>query len=118
MAINLTNIKAQLNDIKRNLFFEDSSLKFINISKVLLELDGGWYLNKHSEKELSSPEFYLLSVVDSNSDLNLDSIIPLTITVKIGDVEYSIIEYSRPKDLTKEWKLKLQTAQMMKRNVN
>ncbi len=112
--INLTDVKSTINDVKRNLFLEDDlTLKFINVSTVLLEVSEGWYLDKNPQRELSSPEFYQISVVAEG----LDKIIPKTISVKVGQVEYSVFEYSRPRDVTQEWLLKVQTAQMMKRDV-
>lgn len=118
MAIlNLTDVKQQINDVKRNLFFEDGlTVKFVNISKVLLELENGWYLDKNPQRELGSPEFYQLSIT-STDELDLGRIIPLSTSIKIGDVEYTASEYTRPRELTNEWIVKLQTAQMSKRDI-
>lgn len=114
--LDLTNVKSTLNDVKKNLYLdEDLTIKFLNTSKVILEVSSGWYIDKNPQKELSSPEFYQISIVDS--DINLDKIIPRTTSIKIGDVEYASFEYTRPRTATKEWLIKVQTAQMMRRDV-
>lgn len=114
--INLTNVKITLNDVKRNLFLEDNlTIKFLNISKVLLELESGWYIDKNPERDSASPEFFKISI--AAEDLELDKVIPLTTSIKIGTDEYGSFQYDRPRGATKEWILKVYPAQGMKRDV-
>lgn len=111
--IDLTNVKSIVNDLKTNLYLEDDlTVKFVNVGKILLEITSGWYLDKNPERELGSPEFHLLSVVDVEESYNLDKIIPLSTSVKIGSIEYTNNSYSRSTGSTKEWLVKLQTTQM------
>lgn len=115
MPLDLTTVKQQINNVKRNLFLEEGlTLKFINVSTVLLQLEDGWYLDKSPERDNASPEFYLLSVADT--ELNLDKIIPKTTSIKVGEVEYGSFQYTRPRESTKEWLIKLQSLNM-KRDV-
>lgn len=114
--IDLTSVKSVINDVKKNLYLDEGlTIKFLNTSKVILEIESGWYIDKNPQRELSSPEFYQISIVAE--DINLDKIIPRTTSIKIGDVEYASFEYTRPRSATQEWLIKVQTAQMMRRDV-
>lgn len=111
MAIDLTSVKGLVNDVKRRLYYEeDLTVKFLNVSEVILEITENWYLDKNPERKLDEAEFHLLKIADV--DLNLSKVIPYTTSVLVGKDEYEVGEYNRSKSATKEWLVRLQTSQM------
>ena len=115
--IDLTDVRGLINDVKRNLYLDDSAtVKFISVSTVLLEVTEKWYLDKNPVADLAEQEYHLLSIAD-NGSFDLDSIIPMTTSIKVGDLEYSSYQYNRSREETNVWKVKVQTQQMMKRDI-
>lgn len=112
MPIDLTQVKANINTIKRNLFFEETyTVKFYNLNTQILEIEDNWYLSKDSSSNLSNGgEEYELSIVDIDDDIDLASIVKITTSVYIGVDEYKIDQFVRPKGLTKEFKFRLTTT--------
>ncbi|HNC59277.1 MAG TPA: hypothetical protein PLP33_27870 [Leptospiraceae bacterium] len=109
MAINLTGVLANINDIKRDLFFDDgATLKFYRVNDLLLELSTGWYVPKNPEKNLAiGEEYFVCSVVDEEDELDLEPVIKTSTKVLAGQEEYKISAYFRPRGLTKAWKIRL-----------
>lgn len=116
MALDFTTLKATINDIKRNLFFEETvSLKIYKVNTLLLEITEGWYMSKKTKAKLEvtdpvsgTEEYYVCSIVDTEDDtFNLEGIIPSATSIVIGGNKYAIDQYNRPRALTKEWKIRL-----------
>lgn len=114
MPINLTNVKHNLNNIKRNLFFEKNAvITFYDVNTPLGSLDSGWYCQKWTTSNLAiGAEYFELSVADLQSDsVNLEKIIPRASQVEFLGERYKIAQYFRPRGLTKEWLIRLQSYQ-------
>lgn len=113
--INLTEIKGLVNDVKKSLYLDETAIiKFIAVNKVILQLEDGWYLDKNPVAEFSDIEYHVLSIATT---INLDEIIPMTTSIKIGSTEYFVQNYMRNKkdddfDATILWEIKVQTEQM------
>ena len=119
MALELTSVFENLNNIKRNLFYvEGVTLRFMNRNALLLDLEDGWYLRKYStssigDKSISSSvgteEFFECSVAIEDENIDLEAIIKLSSNVEIGNYKYKISAYSKPnKNLaTQKWNLRL-----------
>ena len=113
MAIDLTEVKANINNIKNDLFFEDEGnnfCEFIVDNKVALRLEAGdgWYMPKRPTTNLAlGAEYFEFSVISSSA--NLGEIVPLMSELRIRGVSYSIVGYFIPKEATKEFKIRLKT---------
>ena len=111
MPINLTHVKFQHNNIKRNLFFQRGmTLVLLNINEVLAELTDGWYVSKNPEADLNiGGEWFFASISDTpRDDIDLREVIGNTNRVRFGSETYKAAQVFRPRQLTKEYLLRLE----------
>lgn len=117
--LELTSVYENINNIKRNLFFDETlTLKFKRQNTTLLEIETGWYVQKEptssiNDKVLGSPagyeEFFECSIAIDDEDLDLESIIKLSDSVEIGNEKFVTKQYIKPRAATKKWNLRLVT---------
>lgn len=112
MPINLTKVKAKVNNIKHKLFYEDSIsgkivAKFYQGNSLELTLEDGFYVSKNPTTNLAiGSEYFEMSV--TNPDDRLESTLLYANRVVVGNEEYEIKQFFRPRALTQEWLLRLQ----------
>lgn len=112
-GLNLTKVRHRINNIKRKLYYgtDVSSLKFLNVNDVLLELPEGWHMPIRPTSGLvDGAEYWELSIADLDDEINLDELIPLTTQVEVNGERYTISPYRRPRGVTRSFKLRLQST--------
>ena len=117
--LNLTSVFNVINDIKRNLFFEeDITFKFMRQNTLILELSSGWFIQKEptssiADKALSSTkgfeEYFECSIAIDDEDIDLDAVIAASTSAIVGEDKYAIKASVRPRPATKKWNLRLTT---------
>lgn len=112
MPINLTNVKGKLNNIKKNLFFEKTvTARFYKVNKLLYEALSEWYFGKNPVSNLAiGGEYFEFSISDNNKDINLEDVIPFATMIEIAGEQYKIYQYFRPRELTQEWLIRLEST--------
>ena len=119
MPLVLTNVFQNINNIKRNLFYNDQTLKFMKQNTLLLELEEGFFIQKEptssiSDKALSSgtgkEEFFECSVALDDENIDLVQIIKLSTEVLVGNKKFKISGYVKPRAATQKWNLRLTTV--------
>lgn len=112
MPLDLTGVFGNINNIKSNLFYgediTETTIKFLNVSDVLLEVTENWYMKKNPTSNLAIGEEYWEASI-SDPDIDLSDILPLTTAVVVGTERYKITQYFRPRGATKKWKLRLES---------
>lgn len=111
MAINLTGAYAQVNNIKRNIFYDSTlTLKFFEMNKLILELTEGFYIRKSPSTNLAIGAEYFEASVLTDDTIDLEQIIPRCDRVIYGKNQYRIAQYFRPRDITQKWNLRLESS--------
>ena len=118
--INLTNVYENINNIKRNIFYDDGiTLRFMSRNTLLLELESGWFMqtaptSSIADKAFSSgsgkEEFFECSVALDDESIDLENIIKLSTEVVINNEKFKISGYVKPRIATKKWNLRLTTV--------
>lgn len=120
MPLDLTTVFENLNDIKRNLFYNEGlTLRFMNRNTLLLEIDHGWYMQKDPSSSIAdkafsggsvgTEEFFECSIALDDEDINLETIISLSTSIEIGEEKFVAKGYVKPRQATKKWNLRLVT---------
>jgi hypothetical protein len=112
MSINLSKVRAQLNNVKRKLYYGDTaSLKLINVNTIVLELKDNWFLSPSVTSNLAiGAEYWDLYISDISNDLELDKLLKLSTAVDIQGERYKISQYTRPRGLTRQWNIRLEST--------
>lgn len=111
-AVNLTSVRARLNNIKKGLYYQDAApIKLLNINDVILELDQDWFMPiTVTSNAAIGAEYWDLYIADRDNSINLDDIIPNATAVEVEGEQYRIIQYTRPRGVTKQWHLRLEST--------
>lgn len=115
MALDLTNVFANINNIKRSLFYpEGTTMKLVRMNQILLELTDDWYMQKDATSSLGDKanlgeEFFEATISDVDDTVDIDKIISIAEWVEINGDKYKISKYFRPRGVTKKILLRLTT---------
>jgi hypothetical protein len=112
-VVNLTKVRARINNIKKKIYYEDSvkTLQFYNINDLLLELDNDWFMGTYPVSNLATgAEYFELYIADVPDNINLEEIIRETTTVAMNGERYRIGQFFRPRIATKQWYLRVETT--------
>lgn len=112
MPIDLTSVYKKVNDVKRNLFYaENTTLKLFELGKVILELTDGWYIRKNPSTNLAlGAEYFECSIASTDESIDLELYIPRASKVVVGKDQFTIAQYFRPREVTKQWRLRLESS--------
>lgn len=113
MPINLTRVRARLNNVKRNLYYSKDlpPLELYKIrasGKVLLAtVVNNWYIPTSVTSNFAiSAEYFELYVADV--DATLESALTAATTAIIAGEHYQILQKTRPRGATKQWSMRLE----------
>ena len=114
MPINLTNVYGKINNVRRTLFYDsEQTLKLYDVNDLLLEMETDWYMRLGTTSNLAiGAEYFELYIADLDEDKPLEQIIPMTSVIAIGNERYKIAQYERPRGLTQQWYLRLESTGM------
>jgi hypothetical protein len=114
MAIDLTNVRARINNVKRNLYYDaGTTLTFYDINEILATLTENWWMQISPTSNLAiGQEYFELSVADVDDSLDLSKIIPFASAIGIAGEKYKVVQYERPRALTKQWRLRVGSTGM------
>lgn len=114
MGLNLTPVRGKVNNIKRNLFYGTGQLlNFYDINELILELDKDWFMHVGATSNMAiGAEYFELKIAATGTIINFEDIIPRTSVVAIGGEKYKVIQFERPRGLTKQWTLRLESTGM------
>ena len=110
MPIDLTNIKAKVNTLKRDLFYDKSlTMVFKNEATTLLTLSSGWYMKRKPDTDVSDgAQYFTAYVADVADAANFETTLALASAVYVGTEKFHLRQFYRPRSLTKVWKLRLE----------
>ena len=118
MPLDLTKVRRRLNNVKRNLYYgEDVTLRFYDVNTLVLELEENWFMSVGATSNLAiGAEYFELAVAESDDDddIKLEDIIPMASAIEIAGERYKIVQYERPRALTRQWSLRLESTGMRK----
>ena len=113
-VIDLTEIKARVNDVKTNIFYGDEeSLKIYQGNNLLLELFEGFYIRPRPTTNLAIGAEYIDGSISNpglDDSINLNAILNIATEFELRGVRYKITSYERPRSETQEWKFRLETT--------
>lgn len=112
MAVNLTKIRGRLNNVKKKLYYENAApLRLLNMNTIILELSSDWFMpTTITENAALGAEYWDLYIADIEDTVNLDLIIPEATVAEIQGEQYRIIRYTRPRGVTKQWNIRLEST--------
>lgn len=113
MAVNLTKVRARINNIKKKLYYDKSiqTLKLYNVNDLVLELSKDWFMNTAPTSNLAAgAEYFEVYIADAPDSVNLDEIIPDSTSIEVNGERYRIIQFFRPRTATKQWHLRVETT--------
>jgi len=112
LPVDLTKVRARLNNVKRKLYYKNPSpLKLLNVNEVLYELKKDWHMPTTVTSNLAvGAEYWDLYIADSPDKVDLEMILTLTTQVEINGERYKILQYTRPRGVTKQWNLRLEST--------
>src|SRR5574343_509797 len=100
MAVNLTKVRARINNIKKKIYYDKSikTLKLYNVNDLILELDKDWFMATVPTSSLAAgAEYFELYIADAPDSVDLDVLIPEATTVEVNSERYRIINFFRPR---------------------
>ncbi len=111
MPLNLTKVYEKVNNVKRNLFYKEGTFAtFMLNSKILLEVENGFHIRRNPSSNLTlGIEYFEGSISTTDSTIDLEKIIPISNIVVFGNNKYALTQYTRPRDETLLWKLRLES---------
>jgi len=112
MAINLTKVRARLNNVKKKLYYDNpDSLKLYNINELLLEMDKDWFMPTQVTSNLAvGAEYWDLYIADVPDGVDLDEVLTLATVAQVNGEDYRILQYTRPRGATKQWNIRLEST--------
>lgn len=113
MAIDLTKVRARLNNIKKKLYYDESikTLRLYNINDLLIEIDSDWFMGTFPTSNIATgAEYFELYIADVDDSINLGELIAEATTVEINGERYRIMQYFRPRISTKQWYIRVETT--------
>lgn len=119
MPINLTRVFHQINTLKNKLFYDpeaNETLTFMNLNDELLVIESGFFFSTSSNSSERSNavkfpvgETITCKIAEYDDDgVALEDIIPLTTTLIFMNEKFKVEGFARPRELTKQWVLRLQ----------
>lgn len=112
MSVNLTKVRARLNNVKKNLYYNNlpplELYKVKSSGKALLAtITDNWYVPTSLTSNFAlSSEYFELYVADV--DGSLDDALTSATTAIIAGEHYTIIQKTRPRGVTKQWSMRLE----------
>lgn len=109
MSINLTKVRARINNVKRNLYYDKtlSPLLLLKVKKPLIELTDNWYMPTSLTSNFAiSTEYFKLYIADL--DGSLDAILQDATSAVVAGETYRITQKTRPRGATKQWSMRLE----------
>jgi hypothetical protein len=113
MAVNLTKVRARINNIKKKIYYDKSiqTLRLYNVNDLVLELSKDWFMGTFPTSNLATgAEYFELYIADAPDNVSLEQAIPEATTVEVNGERYRIIQYFRPRIATKQWYLRVETT--------
>ena len=108
MSLDLTDVRAKLNNVKRGLKFEEDVVaNFYNVSTLILALSEDWHMRSLNVRTVANEPLYEMSVADVEDEMDLNNTLPLVTAVGIDGLKYKIVQYDQPEGATKVWKMRL-----------
>lgn len=113
MSVNLTKVRARINNIKKKIYYDKSiqNLKLYNVNTLLLELTKDWFMGTTPVSSLATgAEYFELRIADAPDSVDLSEIIPNATTVEVDGERYRILQFFKPRTATKQWYLRVETT--------
>ncbi|CAN5183334.1 hypothetical protein BH09PAT1_BH09PAT1_8870 [soil metagenome] len=113
MVVNLTKVRARINNIKKKIYYDKSiqNLKLYNVNDLVLELSTDWFMGTFPTSNLATgAEYFELYIADAPDNIDLNEIIPDVTTVEVDGERYRIMQYFKPRIATKQWYLRVETT--------
>lgn len=112
MSVNLTKIRARINNIKTKIYYESPEpLKLINMNTTLLEMEKDWFMPIRATSNLAvGAEYWELFIADVADDVDLEEILSLATIAEVNGEQYRILQYTRPRGVTKQWNIRLEST--------
>lgn len=113
MGVNLTKVRARINNIKKKIYYDKSiqTLKLYNVNDLVLELQKDWFMGTFPVSNLATgAEYFELYIADAPDSVDLEEFISESTTVEVDGERYRIIQYFKPRIATKQWYLRVETT--------
>ena len=112
MSVDLTKVYAKVNNIKTKLFYDQPEpLRLLNINEVLLVMEKDWWMRTRTTSNLAvGAEYWELSIADYPDTIDLEEVLSLATVAEVDGEKYRILQYTRPRGVTKQWKLRLEST--------
>jgi hypothetical protein len=112
MSINLTRVRAKINNIKTKLYYDQPEpLRLLNINEELLVMEKDWFMPIQATSNLAvGAEYWELFIADVPDNVDLEVILTLATVAEVNGEQYRILQYTRPRGATKQWNIRLEST--------
>jgi len=112
MSVNLTKVRARINNIKTKLYYDNPEpLRLLNLNEELLVMEKDWFMPIRATSNLAiGAEYWELYIADVPDAVNLDEILTLATVAEVNGEQYRILQYERPRGATKQWNIRLEST--------